>query len=152
MSTVLAYEGGKKVWHPDGVDHQEAQRRPIMATATEDTPAPEGCGPDADPAEPAEESLTRAAKAYRRTEKAHEEARRELKQAAVRAMAAGVKQSDVVKVTGWTREYLRRLKKDKKDKKVSKDTKDTKDAKDAKGARGVKGKGAEKGRGRIGGD
>jgi len=97
------------------VDHQEAQRRHTMATATEDAPTP-GEDSGADPAEPAEESLIRAAKAYRRTEKAHEEARRELKRAAVRAMAAGVRQSDVVKVTGWTREYLRRLKKDKKDK------------------------------------
>jgi len=97
------------------VDHQEDRRRHTVATATEDAPAP-GQGPDAEPAEPAEESLIRAAKAYRRTEKAHEDARRELKRAAVRAMAAGVKQSDVVKVTGWTREYLRRLKKDRKDK------------------------------------
>lgn len=61
------------------------------------------------------DGLVRAAKAYRRTEKAHEEARQELKRAAVRAMAAGVKQSEVVKVTGWTREYLRRLRKDRKD-------------------------------------
>ncbi|MET7302179.1 hypothetical protein [Embleya sp. NPDC005575] len=72
---------------------------------------------DADRGHPdsAGEGLIRAAKAYRRTEKAHEEARQELKRAAVRAIAAGVKQSEVVKVTGWTREYLRRLKKDKKD-------------------------------------
>jgi ABC-type branched-subunit amino acid transport system substrate-binding protein len=70
---------------------------------------------DRERTEPAEEGLVRAAKAYRRTEKAHEEARQELKHAAVRAMAAGVKQSDVVKVTGWTREYLRRLRKKNKD-------------------------------------
>ncbi|GCE00863.1 hypothetical protein [Embleya hyalina] len=68
---------------------------------------------DVDRADPeaAEEGLVRAAKAYRRTEKAHEEARQELKRAAIRAIGAGVKQSEVVKVTGWTREYLRRLKK-----------------------------------------
>ncbi|MGC0421499.1 hypothetical protein [Embleya sp. AB8] len=77
----------------DSVDHQDVDRE----------------HPDA-----AEEGLIRAAKAYRRTEKAHEEARQELKRAAVRAIGAGVKQSEVVKVTGWTREYLRRLKKDKK--------------------------------------
>ncbi|WP_406286505.1 hypothetical protein [Embleya sp. NBC_00896] len=69
----------------------------------------------ADHADHAGDRLVKAAKAYRRTEKAHEEARQELKRAAVRAIAAGVKQSEVVKVTGWTREYLRRLKKDKKD-------------------------------------
>ncbi|MYW00610.1 hypothetical protein [Streptomyces sp. SID3343] len=66
-------------------------------------------------AEPAEEGLVSAAKAYRRTEREHEEARQELKHAAVRAMAAGVKQSEVAKVTGWTREYLRRLRKKNKD-------------------------------------
>ncbi|NUU24312.1 MAG: hypothetical protein HOV68_22835 [Streptomycetaceae bacterium] len=59
----------------------------------------------------AAEDLVRAAKAYRRTEKAHEEARQALKQAAVAALAAGVKQSEVVRTTGWTREYLRRLRK-----------------------------------------
>lgn len=60
----------------------------------------------------AADELTQAAKTYRRTEKAHEEARQALKQAAVAAMAAGVKQTEVVKATGWTREYLRRLRKD----------------------------------------
>jgi hypothetical protein len=60
----------------------------------------------------AADDLTKAAKAYRRTEKAHEEARQALKQAAVAALEAGVKQSDVVKTTGWTREYLRRLRKE----------------------------------------
>ncbi|MCF2532608.1 hypothetical protein [Yinghuangia soli] len=59
----------------------------------------------------AADDLTKAAKAYRRTERAHEEARQALKQAAVAALAAGVKQSEVVKTTGWTREYLRRLRK-----------------------------------------
>lgn len=59
----------------------------------------------------AADELGKAAKAYRRTEKAHEEARQALKAAAVSALAAGVKQSDVVKTTGWTREYLRRLRK-----------------------------------------
>ncbi|HSA53789.1 MAG TPA: hypothetical protein VLH10_27215 [Yinghuangia sp.] len=59
----------------------------------------------------AADELTRAAKAYRRTEKEHEEARQALKRAAVEALAAGVKQSEVVKTTGWTREYLRRLRK-----------------------------------------
>ncbi|MDI2132582.1 hypothetical protein [Yinghuangia seranimata] len=61
--------------------------------------------------ETAAEQLSKAAKAYRRTEKAHEEARQALKQAAVEALDAGVKQSEVVKTTGWTREYLRRLRK-----------------------------------------
>ncbi|UGQ09719.1 hypothetical protein LO772_22745 [Yinghuangia sp. ASG 101] len=59
----------------------------------------------------AADDLSRAAKAYRRTEKEHEEARQALKQAAVAALAAGVKQSEVVRTTGWTREYLRRLRK-----------------------------------------
>ncbi|WTW94868.1 hypothetical protein OG216_16450 [Streptomycetaceae bacterium NBC_01309] len=59
----------------------------------------------------AAEDLTKAAKTYRRTEKAHEEARQALKEAAVAAVKAGVKQSEVVKTTGWTREYLRRLRK-----------------------------------------
>lgn len=60
----------------------------------------------------AADELTQAAKTYRRTEKAHEEARQALKQAAVAAIEAGVKQTEVVKTTGWTREYLRRLRKD----------------------------------------
>lgn len=59
----------------------------------------------------AAEDLTKAAKTYRRTEKAHEEARQALKAAAVAAVKAGVKQSEVVRTTGWTREYLRRLRK-----------------------------------------
>lgn len=73
---------GQYVWHPVVVEQSEAA-----------------------------DDLSRAAKAYRRTEKEHEEARQALKRAAVAALAAGVKQSDVVRTTGWTREYLRRLRK-----------------------------------------
>jgi hypothetical protein len=82
MSTVLAYALGQCIWHPGGVEQSEAAA-----------------------------DLTKAAKAYRRTEKAHDEARQALKEAAVAALAAGVKQSEVVRTTGWTREYLRRLRK-----------------------------------------
>lgn len=59
----------------------------------------------------AADDLTKAAKTYRRTEKAHEEARQTLQHAAIAAMEAGVKQSEVVRTTGWTREYVRRLRK-----------------------------------------
>ena len=55
-------------------------------------------------------ALDRAAQRYRDAEEAFDDARRELQAEAVRALKAGAKQVDVVHKTGWTREYLRRLK------------------------------------------
>ena len=55
-------------------------------------------------------ALDRAAQRYRTAEEALEDARTELQAEAVRALQAGVRQVDVVHKTGWTREYLRRLK------------------------------------------
>jgi hypothetical protein len=46
---------------------------------------------------------------FRRAEKALAAARADLQQAAAQAMAEGIKQADVAKVTGWTRETLRKL-------------------------------------------
>jgi hypothetical protein len=56
------------------------------------------------------EALDRAAQRYRDAEETLEDARTELQTEAVRALQAGVKQVEVVHKTGWTREYLRRLK------------------------------------------
>lgn len=55
-------------------------------------------------------ALDRAAQRYRDAEEAFDDARIELQAEAVRALQAGVRQVDVVHRTGWTREYLRRLK------------------------------------------
>lgn len=55
-------------------------------------------------------ALDRAAQRYRDAEEALEDARADLQTEAVRALQAGVKQVEVVHRTGWTREYLRRLK------------------------------------------
>jgi len=54
-------------------------------------------------------ALDRAAQRYRNAEEALEDARTELQTEAVRALQAGVKQVEVARRTGWTREYLRRL-------------------------------------------
>lgn len=54
-------------------------------------------------------ALDRAAQRYRDAEDALKEARNELQTKAVRALQAGIKQVEVVHRTGWTREYLRRL-------------------------------------------
>lgn len=53
--------------------------------------------------------LELAAKRYREAEEALEAARQDLQVEAVRALQGGVRQVDVVRTTGWTREYLRRL-------------------------------------------
>ena len=55
-------------------------------------------------------ALDRAAQRYRDAEEALEDARADLQAEAVRALQASVKQVEVVHRTGWTREYLRRLK------------------------------------------
>jgi hypothetical protein len=55
-------------------------------------------------------ALDRAAQRYRDAEDALDEARKALQAEAVRALQAGARQVDVVRKTGWTREYLRRLK------------------------------------------
>lgn len=54
-------------------------------------------------------ALDRAAQRYRDAEEALDAARDKLQAEAVRALQAGVRQVDVVHKTGWTREYLRRL-------------------------------------------
>jgi outer membrane protein TolC len=53
--------------------------------------------------------LELAAKRYREAEEALEAAREDLQAEAVEALRGGVRQVDVVRITGWTREYLRRL-------------------------------------------
>lgn len=53
--------------------------------------------------------LTAIARRYRRAEAASKAAREELQRASLEAMADGVKQVDVARITGWTRETLRKL-------------------------------------------
>lgn len=53
--------------------------------------------------------LERAAKAFRRAEVALEQRRAELAEAIRAADAAGTKQVDIVRITGYTRETVRRL-------------------------------------------
>lgn len=56
------------------------------------------------------ESLLGAARRFRRAEKAYEQAREELaEEIVVAALDQGVKQIDIVKATGYTREHIRRL-------------------------------------------
>lgn len=56
--------------------------------------------------------LDQAAQRYREAEAALEAARTDLQAEAIAALRAGTKQADVARTTGWTREYLRRLKAD----------------------------------------
>lgn len=46
---------------------------------------------------------------FRKAEAAAKAAREELQQAALQAQAEGMKQVDVARITGWTRETLRKL-------------------------------------------
>lgn len=55
--------------------------------------------------------LDSAAQRFHDAEKALDSARAELRIAVIRALENGVRQVDVVHRTGWTREYLRRLRK-----------------------------------------
>ncbi|MEU1506466.1 hypothetical protein [Kitasatospora sp. NPDC005748] len=55
-------------------------------------------------------ALDTAAQRYRDAEAALEAARKDLQAEAVTALRAGAKQVDVVRITGWSREYLRKLK------------------------------------------
>lgn len=56
-----------------------------------------------------ETSLTEAARAFRRAERAVEQRREELAAAIVQADKDGMRQVDIVKVTGYTREHVRRI-------------------------------------------
>lgn len=53
--------------------------------------------------------LERAAKAFRRAEQVLEQRRAELAEAIVAADGADVKQVDIVRITGYTRETIRRI-------------------------------------------
>ncbi|MFB9238668.1 hypothetical protein ACFFWC_24595 [Plantactinospora siamensis] len=53
--------------------------------------------------------LEEAARAYRRAKAALDKARPALAEAIVDAARAGTKQAEIVKVTGYTREQVRRL-------------------------------------------
>jgi hypothetical protein len=59
-----------------------------------------------------ESALTEAARAYRRAERAVEQRREELAAAIVQAAADGVRQVDIVRATGYTREHIRRIVRD----------------------------------------
>jgi thioredoxin-like negative regulator of GroEL len=54
-------------------------------------------------------ALDLAAQRYRDAEHALAAARTDLQTEAVQALRAGVRQVEVVRATGWTREYLRKL-------------------------------------------
>lgn len=53
--------------------------------------------------------LEAAARAYRRAEKAHADRRVQLADAIVKAARDGVRQVDIVKITGYTRERVRQI-------------------------------------------
>lgn len=57
-------------------------------------------------------ALELAAQRYKKADDALKAARDKLQAEAVAAMRSGVKQADVVRITEWSREYLRRLKDD----------------------------------------
>ena len=57
----------------------------------------------------ADTDLETAARAFRRAEKTLDERRRVLAAAITAAAAAGVKQADIVRITGYTREHVRQL-------------------------------------------
>lgn len=54
-------------------------------------------------------TLEEAARAYRRAEKALEDRRAALAEAIVLADQEGVRQADIVKITGYAREHVRRI-------------------------------------------
>lgn len=56
-----------------------------------------------------EDALAEAARAYRRAEAAVIKRREELAEAIVAADRSGVRQVDIVRVTGYTREHIRRI-------------------------------------------
>ena len=53
--------------------------------------------------------LEQAARAYRRAEKALDERRAELVDQVVKAAKSGVAQVELVRITGWTREHIRKM-------------------------------------------
>lgn len=53
--------------------------------------------------------LEHAVRAYRRSEKAYTARRRELQDAMMRATDAGIAQTQICKITGWTREQVRKM-------------------------------------------
>ncbi|WFE46298.1 hypothetical protein [Verrucosispora sp. WMMD1129] len=53
--------------------------------------------------------LEQAAKAYRRAKEALDKARPELAEAIVEAAREGMRQAEIVRVTGYTREQVRRI-------------------------------------------
>lgn len=59
--------------------------------------------------------LTDATKAFRRAEAVLDRRRSELARAVVEATAAGVRQSEIVRITGYTREHIRRIVRDHND-------------------------------------
>ncbi len=56
--------------------------------------------------------LHKATAAYRRAQAAVEQRRNELAEQIVRAAAEGVRQVDIVEITGYTREHVRRIVRD----------------------------------------
>ena len=54
-------------------------------------------------------TLQAAARAYRRAERAYESRRAELAAAIVEANDAGVRQHEIVSITGYTRERIRQI-------------------------------------------
>lgn len=57
-------------------------------------------------------TLIAKAKAFRRAEGIAEERRHDLTAAILDATAAGIRQSEIVRITGYTREHIRRLVRD----------------------------------------
>jgi hypothetical protein len=53
--------------------------------------------------------LEAAARAFRRAEKTLDDRRRALAEAIVTADRAGVRQAEIVRITGYTREHIRQL-------------------------------------------
>jgi CRP-like cAMP-binding protein len=56
-----------------------------------------------------EVDLERAARAYRRAQDAAERRRLELAEVIAKAGSTGMKQVDIVRITGYTREHVRRI-------------------------------------------
>ena len=53
--------------------------------------------------------LEQAARAYQRAEKALAERRAELQRLVIKASQDGVPQKEIVRITGWTRDYIYKL-------------------------------------------
>lgn len=53
--------------------------------------------------------LEQAAKAYRRAEKTFSDRRAELVELVVKAAREGMAQTEIVRITGWTRDYIYKL-------------------------------------------